>query len=91
MPCEHRNLGGGSFAIICTRGNRQKPCQYCGHPSSKLCDFKLAGAKAGRTCDVPMCEKCAMHIPPDTDFCKSHAAIMKAREAAGAEFDKVNP
>ena len=71
MPCEHRD-----GMIICTRGQRTKPCKYCGRPSNKLCDYPLSGIKGGDTCDTPMCEHCATHVPPDTDYCKPHAAMM---------------
>jgi hypothetical protein len=69
VPCEFR----GNM-VICSRGSR-KPCRYCGRASSKLCDHKLTGAKAGQTCDIPMCATCATHVEPDLDFCKPHAEI----------------
>jgi hypothetical protein len=78
MPCEHRDLGDGAFAIICTRGGRTNPCKYCGRPHTKLCDFPLTGPKAGKTCDIPMCEKCATHFDQDTDYCRAHTATMQA-------------
>lgn len=81
MPCRHINLGDGTHAIFCSRGERTKPCHYCGRPSTKLCDYPLCGPKAGKTCDLPMCAACATREPPDKDWCKSHAAlIMKERD-----------
>jgi hypothetical protein len=74
MPCHHVDLGNGTRAIICTRGRTQR-CKYCGRPSTKLCDWPLAGEKKGKTCDIPMCERCAAHIEPDTDYCKAHNAL----------------
>jgi hypothetical protein len=68
----------GVYAIICTRGIRQNRCKYCGRIGTKLCDFKLTAANAGKTCDAPMCARCASHREPDTDYCKPHAAIVDA-------------
>lgn len=76
MPCNHVTLPGGAYAIICTKGQRAKPCKYCGRPHEKLCDYKLTGARAGKTCDIPMCAKCAFHVPPDEDFCPAHRDII---------------
>ena len=69
-------LPDGTMAFICTRGNRSKPCAICGRPHTKLCDYPLHGAKAGKTCDRPLCERCAVHQEPDVDFCPTHAAMM---------------
>lgn len=71
MPCEHRD-----GMIICTRGGSKIRCKYCGFPGNKLCDYPLSGIKGGKTCDAPMCEKCATHVPPDSDYCKPHAAMI---------------
>jgi hypothetical protein len=72
MPCEVKKLGD-SFAIACSRGPKAQPCKYCGRASLKLCDHKLMGVKAGKTCDIPMCERCSTHVEPDLDFCRVHA------------------
>lgn len=66
MPCEIKGN-----AIICSRGPKRKTCFYCGRPSDKLCDFPVGGG----TCDKPMCGMCAVHVPPDTDYCKGHAKV----------------
>lgn len=71
MPCDHVALPGGGYAIVCRR-DRRKPCIVCGRPSSKLCDFPLTGGKAGKTCDRPLCVRCAVHVGTDSDFCPSH-------------------
>jgi hypothetical protein len=70
MPCEVR----GNM-IICSRSSLGK-CHYCGRPQQKLCDYPLSGEKAGKTCDIPMCERCATHVPPDTDYCRVHAKMI---------------
>jgi hypothetical protein len=72
MPCYAFKIGNAT-GFICTPRERSKPCKYCGRPSSKLCDYPLRGAKAGKTCDIPMCDRCATHIDPDSDYCKAHA------------------
>lgn len=78
MPCRTIDLGNGAYAIACTRGRNPKPCCSCGRPSSKLCDFPLKGNTTGQTCDRPICEKCAKHVPPDTDYCPTHAQMQEA-------------
>ncbi len=80
MPCNHIKLPGGASAIICTRRGPAKRCCSCGGPSSKLCDFPLTGAKAGATCDRPVCQSCAVHRDPDIDYCPTHGRIIEAKE-----------
>lgn len=75
MPCQPISGPGGMTGFICSRGPRAKPCCICGKPSSRLCDFPLRGAKAGRTCDRPLCAGCAVHVGPDRDLCPAHAGM----------------
>ena len=59
MPCDTYRLGDNGVAIICSRGrSRAKPCSVTGCPrkATKLCDFKLRGAKEGKTCDRDLCD-----------------------------------
>jgi len=79
MPCKHRD-----GMIICSRATFSKPCKYCGRPHEKLCDFPLTGDKAGKTCDFPMCRRCAYHVNPDSDYCRPHAEIIKKKETENA-------
>ena len=77
MPCiPYRSPDGSFTAIVCTRGRRSKPCYVCGKPSSLLCDYKLTGKKTGKTCDRPLCARCAVSEPDgkgDTfDLCPAH-------------------
>lgn len=80
MPCNHLRgtLSDGTpfEAIVCTGGARRKRCK-CGRPSTKLCDFKLTGAKASKTCDAPLCPRCATSIGPDRDLCPAHARLAR--------------
>src|SRR6266404_2980040 len=64
MKCERVNLGDGTVAIICSRGQRRTRCSTpgCNRQASKLCDFPLAGAKAGKTCDRGLCASCAVNM-----------------------------
>lgn len=77
MPCNPVDLGGGAFAIACTRGRRPIICVHCGRPGNRLCDFPLTGAKAGKTCDRPLCAKCAVRRKPGIDYCQVHAGMVE--------------
>lgn len=47
----------------------------CDRRASKLCDFPLKGKKQGKTCDRPLCQRCATSKPngKDTfDLCNIH-------------------
>jgi len=71
-----RDKDGRAVGFACTRGQRLKRCFKCGRPGAKLCDFKLTGPMAGKTCDMSLCELCATHVEPDTDYCPAHARMM---------------
>jgi hypothetical protein len=84
MTCETVRIGG-AVAIVCSRGRRRKRCA-CGRPATKLCDA-LRGAsgevsaspqardrRATRTCDAPLCGRCAVPAGPDRDLCPTHSA-----------------
>jgi len=77
MSCEVIKLRDFT-AVVCSRRSSRAPCRWCGRPHTKLCDFPLSGAKAGRTCNTPMCDRCATPIKrlfggPDLDYCPPHA------------------
>lgn len=82
-------LRGGIVGFACLRGGGKK-CRYCGTSGDKLCDWDLTGPKEGKTCDIPMCTRCAYHIDPDKDYCRPHAELVrgyrKVVEDAGAAF-----
>jgi hypothetical protein len=61
----------GTVAHICTRGSRNpiKACVKCSAISTKLCDFKLPNR---RTCDKPLCDRCAVNVGPNKDYCPDH-------------------
>jgi hypothetical protein len=80
-----RSVGG---AIVCSRGQRAKRCSNCESDATRLCDAPLRGRKEGKTCDAPLCERCATRLKGvDGDLCPAHArtqidAIRHVRENA---------
>ena len=52
--------------------NQIKLCLSCGAPATKLCDFKLLGVKEGKTCDRPLCVRCAKKVTGGLDYCPGH-------------------
>lgn len=87
MPCRPINLGGGSYAIVCGRGPKPKPCASpgCTKPSVALCDWrlhKLVDGKreyTGKTCDAPMCEQHRNRVGTDKDLCAPHLTMARAQ------------
>lgn len=76
MGCKTIDLGGGNFAITCTRGRRPNLCQVCKlRPLDVLCDYPLRGAKAGKTCDRKLCRACATNVGANKDLCPPHAKL----------------
>jgi hypothetical protein len=76
MTCTPFRLADGTFGIACTRGERPRRCSACkSRPATLLCDYPLRGSKAGKTCDKPLCERCAAHVGTDRDLCPAHAGL----------------
>ena len=70
MPCNtYKSPDGKLSMIICTRGQRSKPCHICGSPSTGLCDYPIGN---GKTCDKPMCNDCRNTIGDNLDVCQEH-------------------
>jgi hypothetical protein len=64
-----------SYFIVCSRGRKSsKPCK-CGRRSTKLCDFEIKVGDTGhtRTCDEPLCDRCATRVGQNRDYCIPHA------------------
>lgn len=59
----------GQPVIICGK-KRIKACVKCGTIAPLLCDYPVV---KGVTCDVPICEACALEIGPDRHLCPAHA------------------
>jgi hypothetical protein len=81
MPCDPIQLPGGGIAIVCSRGTRASKCAVCGNTSDRLCDWKLTGAKAGKTCDKKLCGRCSTKTTPDKDLCPAHARMWATHPA----------
>lgn len=77
MTCRFIELAPGSHLVICSRGVHVRRCRTCGAPSTKLCDFPLRGEKAGQTCDVPLCDRCAVSQGVNRDYCPPHARLVE--------------
>lgn len=76
MTCTKIDLGGGDFAIACSRGRQRALCDICkSRPHEVLCDYPLRGAKAGKTCDRKLCRSCAKHVGANKDLCPPHAKL----------------
>lgn len=85
MTCETFVGKDGVRMIVCGRGHRApkpKPCAACGTETAGyvLCDFKISEpvirggqqTRRARTCDKPLCKRCAVHVGEDIDYCPSH-------------------
>ncbi len=74
-------LPGGGFVCTGHSRRRSKPCA-CGAPSTRLCDFPLKGKKTGKTCDAPICDRCAAAFGDEIDYCPPHAKLAAAAVTA---------
>lgn len=77
MGCGWYRIGDATVHVNFGSGRAAKACVHCGGLASKLCDHQVADTGAGwksATCDAPICEACALHVPgKDLDYCKHHA------------------
>lgn len=75
MPCHTLKLPGGGVAIACSRGFKQSPCSVpgCANRSSKLCDYPVVREGKQTTCDAKLCDRCAVKVGRDKDFCPAHS------------------
>lgn len=72
LPCELINMGNGTTAIICGRGQRRHPCHYCGNAAGYQCDHPVFRDNKKGTCDTWMCQHCRNSIGPELDLCRAH-------------------
>jgi hypothetical protein len=68
MPCKVVKHSDGSSSIVCSRIKRNS-CAHCGAFAPLLCDFILPH---GKTCDLPICHSCSIHVVPGKDYCLIH-------------------
>jgi hypothetical protein len=87
MECTYlRDKEGHVTAIVCGRRQPRRFCKSCNREfASKLCDFPVA---PGKTCDAPICDKCATAVGPDLDHCPKHKNEKLAAEQ-GSLFAEV--
>ena len=87
-PCKWINLPGGGVAHLNMGHSKPKRCKFCSTGmGTQLCDFPLRIDTNGKikTCDAPMCVRCATRIAIEVDYCPVHKDIKP--EAAKAQGD----
>ena len=68
MHCTFKRDDAGNTFILCGDRQRRRRCVYCPEWGTKLCDGpKGFGGK--KTCDLSMCDGCAVHVADDVDLC----------------------
>ena len=72
MTCEGVTLADGTRAIVCS-SRRPARCA-CGRRATLQCDWKVTERRSG-TCDVDLCDRCAISPAPGKDLCPDHAVI----------------
>lgn len=81
MPSHRIKFSDGTVAIVHMSPQKKKFCA-CGRPCTKLCDFDISPPSQvthRRTCDKPLCDRCAVHAGPELDYCKPHAEMIDQR------------
>lgn len=79
MACTFIRDNSGRGMIVCGPRRPRKFCKDCGREfASKLCDFPV-GPK-GKTCDTPICDKCATPVGPDRYYCPKHKGMKPGAE-----------
>lgn len=63
----------GVAAILCGP-RRIAACAKCGEIATKECDFVVQRAHAGnhKLCDKPLCDRCAVSVGKNKDYCPDH-------------------
>ena len=86
--CEVVRFPDGSTPIVCGgHARRRRPCVHCGGRGEKLCDHTNSD---GRTCDAPLCARCALSVPGrNRDYCRNHAPYHRAEVPACLPFEEV--
>lgn len=77
MGCRIESLDtedGPVHMIMCGPGLGRRTkfnCQEClKREHTKLCDYRPAGSQ--KTCDKKLCDKCAVKVGKDIDYCPGH-------------------
>lgn len=88
MACDplYNRRTGAIMGFICSHGKRpgsRTRCSACGTMGApKLCDGVIRIGPGQRTCDAPLCSKCAAHVGLDRDLCPW--CVNAARDGAEA-------
>lgn len=89
MTCTTIGGPNGISITMCLRSKRTPRCHRCGRPSTKQCDYPLAGRRKGKTCDRHLCDACAVSmgnverardgvtVTDTLDYCLAHAELAK--------------
>jgi hypothetical protein len=73
-----RGPDGRAVGFVCSRGSDR--CEACGRAGARqLCDYPLAGRRAGETCDRRLCAGCATRVGA-RDLCPAHARLVKQQQ-----------
>jgi hypothetical protein len=71
MACRSFRINGVAGIVCGLRRSRPKRCSHkdCKAPGTKLCDWPIGD---GKTCDKPLCDRHAVRVGDDTDYCRGH-------------------
>lgn len=67
---DHLLPSSGNTGFVC--GSGIATCR-CGYVADYLCD---GPAGNGKTCDLPICERCRLHVGDELDLCSLHQALL---------------
>lgn len=92
MKCEPFGEGG-LFGFACGPAKKApKLCRFCKAKltgAGRLCDYPV---ERGRTCDAPMCQKCAHPVGNGKDLCGPHMEAWRGEAPAGGDvFAAIRP
>ncbi len=56
-----------------------EPCKHCGQAADYLCDWPTG---KGETCDIVLCEDCAMTVGENQHLCQIHHKIYRNKKVS---------
>jgi hypothetical protein len=88
MACRTTDLGGGIFAVTCTRGPRGQLASCaapgCRRPCVALCDWPVTKDGKTGTCSAQCCDTHRKRVSKNEDWCLPHAKLSESLKPAGA-------
>jgi hypothetical protein len=75
MPCKLIKLADGTVVHLNMGRSKPKRCKFCNTGNADLlCDYPVNVGDVGhkKTCDEPMCKRCATRIAHEVDYCPNH-------------------